>query len=753
MPNTPDNLQREAVERYQAGDRDAAARLCRAALEKQPHRADSIYLLAVIAADSQQPRDAIAGFTEACQLEPRSAIYANALGEALFTEGRVDEAIEQFRRTAQLKPDYERAHYNLGRAFLRTNKPDDAIPCFLEAIRLNPGNANALNNIGGHMLAKERLGDALDYFRRAAAARGDFPEAHYNCASVLLKLDRPYEAISHLRHAILLRPQYGRAHLLLGQTFIGLNIIAEAIAPLRAAIELPPHVTAAYCELGQALLLLGRLSEAREAFAEALRHNPDDATTFASRFRLKEMFCDWRDRHAEIERLWADARHEAAAGRTTPTNPICAASLPWTRQQQRFIAENHAMALARTAKPLPPPASPAAASRIKVGYFSGDLRDHPVGHQVQDIFALHERGRFEVHAYSFGPNDGSSYRQRIAEGAEHFHDVAMLSTTQLAQRIREDGIHLLVDLMGFSGYTRMGVLAMRPAPVQINWLGFPGTMGAPFIDYIIGDPIITPAENADGFSEAIVRLPHTYMPTAHRQPISSPPRRADQGLPEDAIVFCCFNLPAKLEPRIFDVWMRILRRVEKSVAWLNTLDPEARANLRQEAEARGVEGGRLIFAERTPSKADHLARHALADLFLDTHFYNAHVTACDALWAGLPVISCPGDTFPSRVGASLVRAAGLPELVVDDLEGFESVAVRLAHSPDELRGLRQKLVAQRDTCPLFDTPRFVRNLELAYGAIWANAVSGRPPTAIDVSRIHATTLEQSPNAPHNAPRR
>jgi protein O-GlcNAc transferase len=732
-PPNPDETQREAIRRYQAGDRDAAARLSRAALGMQPRRADSIFLLAVIAADARQHQAAIDGFSNASALEPANALYANALGEALLTAGKTDDAITHLKRAAQLKPDYERAHYNLGRALHLTGKIDDANACFLEALRINPGNANTLNFLGGMMLAKERHAEALAYYLRALAINANFPEAQYNCASSLRALGRQHEAIAHLREAVRLRPQYARAHLLMGQAMIDLGMVPESVASLRAAIALPPHIGEAHRELGQVLMLLGRLEEAAASFTAALAFRPDDAQAFATRFRLKEALCEWGDRRAEIDRLWADARREADAGGLTPVTPMFAASLPWSRLQKKMLAVSHARSITRKIQPLPPAAAPTPQQRLKIGYLSRDLNDHPVGHQVQGVFAQHNRERFDVHAYSFGPDDGSPFRKRIEQGVEHFHDVAGLSIPALAQRIRADGIHLLVDLMGFSGLTRMGAVAMRPAPLQINWLGYPGTMGATFIDYIIGDPIITPTDRADGFTEAIVRLPHTYMPTDRDQPISEAPiRRTDHGLPENAVVFCCFNYAFKIEPSIFDVWMRILKQVDKSVAWLTVRDASAQANLRKEAEARGVDAGRLVFAQRTPSKADHFARHRLADLFLDTHYYNAHVTACDALWAGLPLISCPGDTFASRVSASLVTAAGLPELVVRDFSEYETLAVRLAKSPEELRGLRQKLAAQRDSCPLFDTPRFVRNLERAFEAMWDNAVAGCPPGAFDV---------------------
>jgi len=350
------------------------------------------------------------------------------------------------------------------------------------------------------------------------------------------------------------------------------------------------------------------------------------------------------------------------------------------------------------------------------------------------MFALHDRREFEISCYSFGPDDGSAYRQRIERDCEHFVDVRDLRTRELARRIAADRIDILVEMMGFSGYTRLEVLAARPAPVQVSWLAYPSTTGADFIDYLVGDRFITPPESAADFSERLVRLPHSYLITDREQPIASTPaRRRDHGLPEETIVFACINNAYKFEPEIFGVWMRILSQVPGSVLWLKSGGPTMEANLGREALVRGVSPDRLRFARNNLPKPDHLARLRLADLFLDTHVYNAHTTAVDALWAGLPVLSCPGATFASRVGAGLLEAVGLPELIVPDLDQYEHLAVELAADRGRLTQLRARLAANRGTCPLFDTPRFVRNLEQGFRAVWALHEAGEKPRAIDIA--------------------
>jgi predicted O-linked N-acetylglucosamine transferase (SPINDLY family) len=381
--------------------------------------------------------------------------------------------------------------------------------------------------------------------------------------------------------------------------------------------------------------------------------------------------------------------------------------------------------------------------RLRVGYLSGDFYDHPIAHLVQGIFGWHDRDHFEIFAYSFGPADDSVYRRHIIAGCEHFVDVADLSVPELARRIAADGIHLLVDLMGHTGINRLGALALRPAPVQVSFLGMLGTTGADFLDYLITDRTVTPPEFAADFTEKFVTLPHSYLIAeplgADARPAEPEDRaalRSAHGLPERAFVYCSFNSTYKIEPRAFDVWMRILSRVPDSVLWLYTAGPAFEDNLQREAAAHGVDPGRLVFARFVP-RPEHLRRHRAADLFLDTLLYNAAATASLALQAGLPVLTCPGDTFASRVGASLLHAVGMPELVASDVAEYERRAVELAQAPEALRQVSERLAEHLATAPLFDTARFVRNLERAYRAMRANYEAENSPRAIESSETEA----------------
>ncbi len=585
--------------------------------------------------------------------------------------------------------------------------------------------------MGAMLLAQGEPANAAGCFQQALKLNANYPEAHFNLGAALQGMGDPASAIRELQEAIRLRPSYARAHAQLGQALFDLGQVAASVPSLQAAARLNPSDPAAFVRLGESLRLLGTVDQAMVAFDEALRLRGDDASAFAARFHLKGELCLWEQRPAELDRLWANAVREMDAGRPPSVHPMYTLSLPWLPAQQLAIARAYVAQFGRASVREPHP-SPPRTGRLKIGYLSRDFYDHPVAHQLQLMFGLHDRRQFEVHVYSFGPDDKSEYRRRIERDCEHFLDVADLSLSSLAQRIRDDGIHILVDLMGHTGLSRLACLTRRPAPIQAGWLGYPATIGADFLDYIIGDPVVTPPESAGAFSEKIVRLPHTYMVTDHRQTIGTPMSRADQGLPEDAVVFCCFHNAHKIEPLVFDRWMRVAEQVPGSVLWLSVRQAVAQANLRREAQARGVDPNRLIFAGHVASKAQHLARLRLADLFLDTHCYNAHVTACDALWAGLPVLTCPRDTFASRVCASLLTAVGLRELIAPDLAEYERLAVTLARDRAALPRVRQKLADQRQSAPLFDTPRFVRNLERAYGAMWEVHAAGQPPRAIDV---------------------
>ena len=735
--NSIEMLRDEAYRRYQAGDLATAERLCRQLLQQGPPVAEAVYLLGVIALDVGQTQPAMELFQKTVQLAPDNPVFGNALGEVYLTLDKKSEALACFQRVLALRPTYERGHNNLGRLYHSLGNLAEARSSFAEAVRINPRYAIAHNNLGAIHQALTEYEAATACFRQALSIKPDYPEAHFNLGTVLQAQGDPAGAAGQFQRAIELRPTYTRAFFQLAQVQELLRQDYAALASYQEAARLQPDDAEIQQQLGNLLIFKGDWAPALSALERSLAIQPDRSESFARLCCARQMVCDWRNYDAEGERLWADASIALANGQVPCATPFQALTLPWSLERQFVIARSHCDSIVKRNRergierrhPHPPRIHP---DRIRIGYLSGDFYDHPISHLIQGLFGCHDRCRFEVFAYGFGKVDDSIYRQRIVAECEHFVDVSTLSIPALADRIAADGVHILVDLMGHTGINRMAAFALRPAPIQVNFLGMLGTIGADFIDYLITDPTVTPPEYAPYFVEKFATMPHSYL-IAEPDPVvvNQKVDRASYGLPENGFVFCSFNGAYKIEPQMFRVWMKILNQVPGSVLWLHTTGPIFEENLRREAQACGVLSERLIFA-KWMSRPDHKTRHRAADLFLDTLLYNAAATASLSLLMGLPVISCLGNTFGSRIGASLLKTVGLPELITTDLNHYQRLAVHLANNPDELQSYRDRLAENRMTSPLFDTTRFVRNLERAYRSMWENHVAGNPPEAFVV---------------------
>jgi predicted O-linked N-acetylglucosamine transferase (SPINDLY family) len=760
----PQELCNEAYRRYQAGDVATAARLCQEVLQRQPRTAEAVYLLGVIAQDAGQVAQASEQYRQATVLVPDNAVFANALGEALLILGKQADALACFRRALAARPNYARAHNSLGRVLHAQGNLAGANASFAEAVRHDPRYATAHNNLGAVVQAQGQLEPALGHFRQALKLTPNYPEAHFNLGTTLQALGDAVAAAASLREAVRLRPSYARAHFHLGQVLEQQREDYAALACYETASRLMPEDAEVQRRLGDHLLLKKDWQAALAALQRAADLEPGKPEPFARLVYAKQQIGDWRTYAADLDRLWADVEKQIAAGESTAVVPFQALTVPWPLPRLLAVARSHCDAVIRhhrvagtLREPFTLEEKAVSTTQLRIAYLSGDFYDHPISHLIHGLFGRHDRERFKVFAYSFGPPDNSIFRQQIMRECDHFVEVGGLSIPALARRITADGIDILVDLMGHTGVNRLGTLALRPAPIQVSFLGMLGTMGAEFIDYLIGDRIVTPPEFAPHFTERLVTMPDSYLIA---EPISSSlapgqngigkaDLRRDNGLPETGFVFCNFNSSYKIEPRTFAAWMRILTQVPGSVLWLQSNGELFENNLRREAAALGVGTERLVFTHFVP-RDQHFVRHQAADLFLDTLLYNAAATASLALQAGLPVLTCLGDTFASRVGASLLHAVGLPELIAKDVEQYEHRAVELAQRPEELQCLRDKLAAQRSTAPLFDTPRFVRNLEKAYLAMWGRRASGLPPLAFEVKakepQRHEGHKEVSPSA-------
>jgi predicted O-linked N-acetylglucosamine transferase (SPINDLY family) len=571
-------------------------------------------------------------------------------------------------------------------AAFQRGEPEVAAELLHKAVEADPRSAVAANDLGGVLAQLGRIAEAIPAFRRAIELAPAYPEAHNNLANIYQMTGDLEEAVASYQAALRLHPEYAEAHRNLASALWRLGRIEEAVASLEKAVSINPSYIEAV-----ALLV----------------------------HQLKEM-CDWRmvdDLTRRLIRAVEDGSGEV--------NPFVFLTLETTPGQQRRCAGQWAEQWAQSRRLAVNGTAQAAIKRerVTIGYLSADFQEHATAHLISELFELHDRGRFRVIGYSYGADDGGAARARLRDSFDLFVDLEHFSHADSAARIRADGVDILVDLKGYTTDARPEIVALRPAPIQVSYLGYPSTMGTRAIDYILVDRFVVPADQQEHFTETLVHLPHCYLVNDRRRSIARAHNRAEYGLPENGFVFCCFNSPHKITPTIFDIWMRLLERVPGSVLWLLETSAAAMANLRREAEAR-LKGGseRLVFAPSL-ANAEHLARFAVADLFLDTLPYNAHTLTSDALWGGCPVLTSTGETFVSRVAGSILQAAGLPELVTSTLAEYEAMALRLAGDRAELEALRARMEKNKMESPLFDTPRFARAIETAFE--WMMQEAGR----------------------------
>ena len=667
---------------------------------------------------------AIGCFGKAIAIRPGNADAHNNLGILFATLGRDDEATAAFRQVIALLPAHADAHSNLGIILGRQGRAEEAATALRAAVKLRPDHAAAWFNLGNLLKDGGGAEEAIGAYRHAIARQPGYVPAYNNLGRLLYGLGRNEDAIEVLSRAVSLKPDYAEAHNNLGVALGNLGRRDEAAAHFRRALALQPGNAEAHYNLGTLLAHMGQANEAIVCFDRALALRPVYARARAQKLHQLATICDWDGLAAE-----ADAVTElGVVGEGVP--PYLLLALDDDPARQLIRARNFAQQYLPPARPAPAPGRNIRPGQLSIGYFSADFHEHATMHLMARLFELHDRGRFRIHAFSYGPETGDPIRARVRHAVDAFHDVRGLGDEEIAALVRREGIDIAVDLKGDTRDTRVALFAHRPAPIQISYLGYPGTMGAAFLDYLLADKTVIPREQRAHYSETLITLPGSYQVNDDTRTIASEvPTRQDLGLP-DGFVFCCFNNSFKLSPQEFDIWMRLLLKVEGSVLWL--LKSGAEQNLRKAAEKRGIDRARLVFAERV-GPAEHLARHAQADLFLDSFRYNAHTTASDALWAGLPLVTLPGKSFAARVAASLLNAVGLPELIADTPEQYERLALALATDPARLAALKQKLAAARHSAPLFRSAAFTRQLESAFDQAYARYLKGEPPADIVVA--------------------
>ncbi|MDB5638633.1 MAG: hypothetical protein JWP51_3541 [Bradyrhizobium sp.] len=674
------------------GRLDQAASAYREAVALRPAYAEAQFNLGVVLHEMRELDAAEAAYRRAVSLNPGIAVVHNNLGTVLKDQGRLDDALAAFEAATRLQPDYAEAFYNRATVLQRQAKLEDALAAYGQAVGLRKDYTDAINNAGIVLLELGRTADAIDLYGQLLQRMPDHADACNNMGTALLAAGRPDEARTAFEQALAHKPDFPEA----------------------------------FYNLGNAWRELGDLSRAIEAYRDALRLRPDYTEAFGQLIYHRAQACRWDDIEADQEKLVEMVRQ----GSRVP--PFYLFSTPASASDQLICARHWV-------GPIRPPQETVFAhkpgvggKRIRLGYLSGDFHQHATAQLMVELFERHDRDRFEVLAYSYGPDDNSPMRARLAAAFDRFIDVGALSHREAAQSIHADGVDILVDLKGYTHHARPAISAYRPAPVQVSYLGFPATMGADFIDYMMVDAFVVPASQQPFFSERLVQLPGCYQVNDRRRELASArTSRGNCGLPAEGLVFCSFNNSYKISPAFFDIWMRLLRSVPGSVLWLLETNELVKGNLRSEAEKRGVASGRLVFAPLVPA-AEHLERHGHADLFLDTLPCNAHTTASDALWAGLPVLTCCGDTFAGRVAGSLLTATDMPELITGSLEDYERTALALAHDPQRLIALRQKLQDNRDAGALFNLPKSTAHIEAAYARMWQTWLSGQKPAAFSI---------------------
>ncbi|MGO8955677.1 MAG: tetratricopeptide repeat protein [Rhodomicrobium sp.] len=669
--------------------------------------------------------EALRSYEKAITLRPNDAELHNNRANTLQELKRFDEAVASYEKALEIKPDFALAFRNRGNALHRLKRFEEALASYDRALVLKPDYMEALNNKGAALRELHRLDEALVYYDKALALRPGDADLYNNRGNILLEITRFDEALANFDTALALNPGLVQAYNGRGNVLRELKRPSEAMACFDKALALSPQDANAFNNRGGALELLRKFDEALVCYEKALALQPDHPHALGRLIWCASVVCDWGGSTS----LSVDAivRATEQGGIFSPFQMLGYSGDPTLQLQ---CARNFA-----ASKFQPQPLWTGATWRndkLRIAYLSADFHQHATAGLMAGLFERHDRSRFEVIAVDFGVDDRSEMRKRIVAAFDRFIDVREKSEEAAARLLHDLKTDIVIDLKGHTQDSRPGILAHRPAPVQASYLGYPGTMGTPFIDYIIADRIVAPLEHQPFYTEKVVHLPDCYQVNDTKRPIAQQtPTRAEAQLPAEGFVFCCFNGNWKIAPDRFDVWMRLLAAVDGSVLWLLRDNESAERNLRNEAQKRGIDPARLVFASRLPNE-EHLARHRLADLFLDTLPVNAHTTTSDALWAGLPVVTQLGESFAGRVAASLLNAIGLPELITQSTADYEALALQLARDPTLLEGYRRRLNTNRLTHPLFDTDRFRRRIETAYLQMWEIWQRGEQPRSFKV---------------------
>jgi len=664
----------KALESLRNSNSESAELYLKQAIKIQASNPHALRLLGVIYAQRKQYQEALKYINEALKSLPKNPLALSNLGNIFLELKEYQNALDAYDRSIRIDPKYDEVWSNKANALFELKRYDEAIACYDKALSLKPDYAEAWSNKGNLFKELKRYDEALIHFDKALSLKPDYAEGWCNKGATLNELKRYDEALAHYDKALSLKPDYAEA----------------------------------WSNKGEALNSLKRHSESAQCYLKALELKTGDSYFLGESHHQMMLACDWTNFEKIITEIF-NLTHEDRMGSEPFGFQGIANSERLLKKCAEIYSNDKYPVLGNLSADIK-----YQHHKIRIGYLCGEFRNQATSILMAGVWELHDKSKFEIFAFDNGYDDRSEYRYRIENAFGKLFDISKLSDLNAAKLIQAHEIDILVNLNGFFGLPRQGVFSYKPAPIQVNYLGFPGTLGASYMDYLIADKVALPDESKKYYVEKIVHLPNSYQANDNRREISVRQFiKTELGLPESGFIFACFNNNYKITPSTFDSWMQILTHVPGSVLWLLADNPIAKENLVQAAIARGIDSSRLIFAERLPL-AEHLARHHLADLFLDTLPYNAHTTCSDALWAGLPVLTLIGSTFPGRVAASLLHAIGLDELITSSKDEYELLAIELATNPEKLASVKQKLAANRTIAPLFDTPKFTKYLEAAY---------------------------------------
>jgi predicted O-linked N-acetylglucosamine transferase (SPINDLY family) len=719
-------------------------------------------LIGVILFQTQKYEEAISFILKSLEINPNNFQALNNLGNAYTSINEINLGLIAYEQVLQLNPNFVEAAFNKANLLRKHNNSSEAIIYFNKAIKLRPNYFEAHLNKGNLLRDLKQINDAIQAYECALSSRPESPYAHYNLGLAMNMAGDHEKAIEQFKLAIQHKLDFIDAYSEISTTYLNIFNYESALAFINKAIGIDPSTVQLRINKGLILICLNRHHDAIEEYENITSLRPDMPEAWLNRanvlYELKRHeeaiasferalqlkagidhalgdlvhtqmnICNWSDLEQRCMRL--EQRLRAGDKASAPFPVLGLFDNP---QLQKLSAQLYARDKLSGVSPLGaiPPRRPGG--KIRVAYFSMDFREHPVSLLMADLIECHDRNAFEIYGFSFGINTNDAMRKRLEKAFDKFLDVKDASDLDIARLAREHAIDIAVDLGGHTKGSRPQIFAHRAAPVQINYLGYPGTMGTDHMDYFIADSITVEPQDCEHFSEKIIFLPNSFQANPSQRPSRSRHgSRAEFGLPQSGFVFCCFNNTYKITPDVFESWARILNQVQDSVLWLSQNHQSASANLLKAFESRQIPASRIVFAGRLPDMADHLARYQSVDLFLDTFPYGAHTTASDALWMGLPVLTRCGQSFASRVASSLLHAVGLPELVTHSAEAYESLAIELALNPQRLTDLKAKLDANRLTSPLFNTPMFTKHIESAYQAVHQRHLSGLEPEHIHV---------------------